>query len=375
MIVYDYIKLKIKDEIMNILYLINFAGKAGTEKYVLNLINSLKGMHNCHLAYSITGPLADSVKDMNLPVFQFAMSNPLDIGAAKQLADYCRKNKIDIIHAQYPRENCIALLSKIFYYKPKVIFTSHLTLENVGTQWKILNKIFSPFNKKIISVCNYGKELLISQGCKPEKIEVIFNGMTLDVSDVSPSTIRTELGIGREFVVVTLARYMEEKGLSFFVKSLHKLKQITDQPFKCLLVGDGELYEEIKEEIKVLGMENEILQLGFRNDVNNILKGCDLFVNSAKCNEALSFAMLEAMSKALPLVATNVGGNSDIVNDETQVGILVEYGDEDAMAKAISDMMNNKEFYKKMSENAVRAVYGRFSYETMLKKTMDVYGI
>ena len=45
------------------------------------------------------------------------------------------------------------------------------------------------------------------------------------------------------------------------------------------------------------------------------------------------------------------------------------------MAKAISDMMNNKEFYKKMSENAVRAVYGRFSYETMLKKTMDVYGI
>ena len=138
MIVYDYIKLKIKDEIMNILYLINFAGKAGTEKYVLNLINFLKGMHNCHLAYSITGPLADSVKDMNLPVFQFAMSNPLDIGAAKQLADYCRKNKIDIIHAQYPRENCIALLSKIFYYKPKVIFTSHLTLENVGTQWKIL---------------------------------------------------------------------------------------------------------------------------------------------------------------------------------------------------------------------------------------------
>ena len=90
---------------MNILYLINFAGKAGTEKYVENLIEAYNGEKaKCFFAYSIHGPLADKMKEKGIPSFQFKMSSPFDIFAAKKLAKYCRENKIDVICPQYPRE-------------------------------------------------------------------------------------------------------------------------------------------------------------------------------------------------------------------------------------------------------------------------------
>lgn len=101
------------------------------------------------------------------------MRNPFDIKAAKELAKYCEVNDIDVIHAQYPRENYIGILAKHFYKKVKVIYTSHLTIKT-GFMWRITNSFMTRKNHKIISVCNYGKELLIGNGFPKDNIEVIF---------------------------------------------------------------------------------------------------------------------------------------------------------------------------------------------------------
>lgn len=357
---------------MKVLYLINHAGKAGTEKYVYNLVKAYKDKKcECFFAYNEEGLLLTQMKEENVPCFQFEMKHPFDIKAAKKLAKYLKENEIDVVHAQYPRENYIALMSKLFYKKTKVVFTSHLTIKT-NFLWKITNKIMTPFNHKIISVCNHGKELLIGNGVKKEKIEVIFNAMTIDKEETD-STIREELGLKDEFLIVTLARYHFAKGLPFLVDSIKRLKEIATVPFKVLIVGDGELWDEITAKIKNEGLSDTILQLGFRKDTDNILSGCDLFVNSASCLEALSFAMLEALSKKLPLVATNVGGNSDIVNPDTDCGIIVDYPDNEQMANAINTLMNDKDMYERMSENAIKAIEGRFNYDKMLDKTFNMY--
>lgn len=357
---------------MKVLYLINHAGKAGTEKYVLNLVKAFnKEKCDCYFAYNEEGLLLNQMKEEGIPCFKVTMKHPFDIKGARALANYLKENEIDVVHAQYPRENYIALLAKLFYKRVKVVFTSHLTIKT-NFLWKITNNIMTRFNHKIISVCNYGKKLLIGNGVKKDKIEVIFNAMTFSESE-EKSTIREELGLKDEFLIVTLARYHFAKGLPFLVDSIKKLKEISNAPFKLLIVGDGELWDEITKKIKDNNLEDTILQLGFRKDTDNILSGCDLFVNSASCLEALSFAMLEALSKKLPLVATNVGGNSDIVNDETDCGLIVEYPDCDAFANAINTLMTDKKMYERMSENAKKAILGRFNYEAMLNKTFDTY--
>ena len=359
---------------LKILYLINHAGKAGTEKYVYNLVKTYNGVNaDCYFAYSEPGLLLEQMEELGIPCFQLTMKNPFDIKAAKALAAYCREHKIDVIHTQYPRENYIAILSKRYYPKVRVVYTCHLTLKN-SLPWRITNRIFTKHNHRIISVCNKGKELLIGNGVSADKIVVVFNGIIPSETVEKNVEKRQEFGIDPDtFVITTLARYHIAKGLDYFTDSVNELKKMTDKKFVVLYVGDGELFDEVKTQIETLGLTNEIRQLGFRRDSQEILAMSDLYVNSAKCFEALSFAIVEALDHALPIVATDVGGNSDIVNDETNCGILVEYGDTKAMATAIKTMIEDEEGYRAFSENARKAALSRFNLEELLKETFRYY--
>lgn len=357
---------------MNILYLINYAGKAGTEKYVKNLIKEYNGKKAvCHFAYSIPGPLSDEMEEEKIPSLRLKMRHPFDLLAAKKLADYCRKNKIDVICPQYPRENAIAVLSKIFYKAPRVVFTSHLTI-SCNIIWKIINRLLTPHNHRIISVCNYGKELLIGNGVKKDRIEVIFNAMEIE-KESTPSTIREELGLKDEFIISIMARYHYSKGLPFLIEAIKELREIATRPFRLLILGDGEEWDKVTGLIRLNNLSENVIQLGFRKDTENVLKGSDAYVNTSSCLEALSFAILEALSKGLPSVVTTAGGNTDIVNDETDCGFAIPYGDTKEFAKALNALMNDEALYKRMSENAIKAIEGRFNYKNMLDRTFETY--
>lgn len=90
---------------MKILYLINFAGKAGTEKYVENLIRILgEDKIIPYLAYNVPGELSEKLENLGVPSLQLNMNKTAVFSASKRLAAYCRENQIDVIHAQYPRK-------------------------------------------------------------------------------------------------------------------------------------------------------------------------------------------------------------------------------------------------------------------------------
>lgn len=359
---------------LKVLYLINHAGKAGTEKYVYNLVKTFKEKDTkCYFAYSEPGLLSEQMENMGIESFRVTMEHPFDLKAAKQVAAICRENNIDVIHTQYPRENYIALLSRRYYSGTRVVYTCHLTLKT-SFLWKITNKLLTKHNHRIISVCNNGKELLIGNGVPEDKIDVVFNGIRPSEEVVKNTEKREELGIDPDtFVISTLSRYHMAKGLDFFTNSVYELKKKTDKKFVVLFLGDGELFDEIKNQIEALGLQNEIKQLGFRSDAAQILSMSDLYVNSAKCYEALSFAILEALDNALPVVATDVGGNSDIVNDETDCGILVDYGDTNAMSNAIKTMMEDREAYERFSQNARQTACEKFNLDVLLEETYKKY--
>ena len=224
-------------------------------------------------------------------------------------------------------------------------------------------------------MCNNAKELLVSNGVNPKKIDVIFNGITYSDEPVEKNNkIRKELGIDEDtFVISILARYHMSKGLDFLVDSIAQLDKKMVRKYVLLIAGDGEYYEDIKNQIHTLGLEEKIIQLGYRDDTSDILRASDVYVNSSKCYEALSFAILEGMSNNLPIVATNAGGNSDIVNDNTDCGFLVEYGDTHAFADALYKLSQDKELCLKLGENAKKATKEIFNLEKVLQQTLDEY--
>ena len=332
---------------MNVLYLINYAGKAGTEKYVENLVRILgRDQITPFFAYNIDGELSEKMRAAGVEMLQLDMGKKAALfSAPKKLAEFCRGNRIDVIHAQYPRENLIALRSKKYYGAPRVVMTSHLTLRLSGASglvWKRLNRHFSPQDHCVISVCREGHDILIENGVLPERIKIIYNGIEPAPLPAHSDVLKKELSLPDDcFVFFIMARFAPEKGLGFLVDTLAELKKKTDRPFCCVIAGDGELMDEVRAQIASLGLENECRLLGYRTDTKHLLPGADAYLCSSECNEAMSFAILEAMNAGLPLVVTDVGGNRDLAETDMQCGFVVNYGDTTAFSDKMKLLMDD----------------------------------
>lgn len=363
---------------MNVLYLINYAGKAGTEKYVENLVRLLGAEKiKAFFAYNIEGGLSKKMREAGLGCLQLELNWKNALSSAKKLGDFCRENKIDVIHAQYPRENIIALLSKRYYPSVKVVFTSHLTLRLSGAKgsvWKMLNRHFTPKNHRIISVCNEGRDILIENGVMKERIQVIFNGMEPADSPSKNDAIKKELGLSDDcFVMTILARFAPEKGLDFLLDVLYKLKSSTEKPFSCLICGDGELFQEISGRVSRLGLQGECKLLGFRSDTKEILAGSDAYLCTSSHNEAMSFAVLEAMNAGLPLVLTDVGANRDLAETFIKCGFVLKYGDIEGFAGAILTLMNDENMRKTLSAAASEKIKKHFDLNKLADEVFAAY--
>jgi len=328
---------------LKVLYLMNHAGKAGTERYVQSVIEKLDNkVIKAYFAYNEEGLLVEKLKALGVETFRIPMSSPFDLKAAWDVSALCRKLQVDLIHTQYLRENYIALFSRFFNRKLKVMYTSHFILKN-NAVLRVFNRLLTPLESNIVAVCNKGKEMMISNGVDGKKIKVIFNGVDPNFWGSSvPSTMRREFGIAEDvFVLLCASRFAYDKGHKFLINSIAELKKITDREFKCILANDGPLFEECKNQVASLGLEKNIIFTGFRKDIKNLIDGSDLYINSS-AHEALSFAIIEVLASGLPVIATDMGGNGDIINPETNCGILVKYDDAVGLAKAVNKIMGSR---------------------------------
>lgn len=360
---------------LNVLYLLNHAGKAGTERYVESLVKYLNGTKvRAFFAYNETGLLVERMEAAGVPVRQVDLRSRFDFKAAKALGKLCNEWDIDLIHCHYLREHYIAMLAKRYRKGLRVVYTNHFVMENDAVT-RLTNRIMDRRQDQMIAVCNKGREQLIKNGWSGERIQVVFNGVDPAVwaGDRSESTLRAELGIPEErFVMLCASRFADDKGHKYLIDSVKRLTELTAVPFTLVLAGDGPLLEETKAQVETLGLADRVVFIGFRKDIKNLYKGSDLYVNASR-HEALSFLIIEAMAAGLPVVATDMYGNSDIVNDDTKCGLLVEYDNPDSMAVALKCMLEDPAFLAECRQNALRTVKDRFEVHKMADAAYAVY--
>ena len=362
--------------VMKVLYLLNFAGKAGTERYVETLVKYLSadGLVQPYFAYNEGGLLVERLEAMGVPCRRVEMRSRFDKQAARELAALCQEWDIDLIHCHYLREHYTALLAKKYNKKIRVVYTNHFVLANDFIT-RLSNRMMDKRQDQMIAVCNKGKEQLIANGWSGDRIQVIFNAVDLDAwaGGRADSTLRAELGLDEDrFVMLCASRFAEDKGHKYLIDSVKRLTERTDRPFTLVLAGDGPLLEPTKAQVAELGLEDCVKFIGFRKDMKNLYKGSDLYVNSSQ-HEALSFLIIEAMAAGLPVIATDMGGNSDIVNDEAGCGLLVEYDNPDSMAGAMKRFLEEPEFLARCRENARKTIEDKFEIHKMCRATYGVY--
>lgn len=366
---------------LNVLHLINYPGKGGSERYILSLAEKLHD-NKCkfYVAYSEDGPMLRQVRKLGIKTFKIAMKSPYDFKAAWQVKKLCRELSIDIVHTHFLRENYIGVLSKLLGNRVVLVNTGHL-LAKKNILVKFTDLLFSAATDEIIAVSKAVRDMLVSQGIRPSKISVIYNGVDLDYWKGERSLkAREDFEIGdQEFVVTSVARFSEEKGHIFLmeaIKQFLKMRKKSDKGFakkvRFLLVGDGENLEHCKGLAGMMGISDSVIFAGFRKDVRSILHSSDLYV-SHSMSEALGISILEAMACGLPVVATNSGGPSEIINAENNCGILVECGDTDGFAAAIHKIVNDTELYNTYRENAIKIVEKEFNLDNTAESTYNLY--
>ncbi len=369
---YKYVR---NEETLNVLYLINYAGKGGTETYIKILSEKLiSGGNNVHLLYNIKDKLCVDVKKLGISPVQIKMAHPFDVWAAFKLAKYCKENKIDVIHTQHQRENYVAVLSKLFNPKVKTVFTYHFAYEN-STLWKFTNKFITKWDDATIAVCEKVNHVMNRNNVSLKNSYVIYNGVPYEdvLYDASNSAIRKEFGIDENtFVFVSLTRFTSEKGNLFLLKSILELKKHAEKPFKLFLVGEGEEIELCKQFAQQNNLNENVIFAGYRTDPYEFLKASNCYVNSSS-SEALSFAIIEGLAKGLPAIVTSVGGNGEIVNEQTGCGLVIDYGDINGMASAMQKLMSDESLVKKLRLLALQTVKTKFNLENTLENTINVY--
>jgi len=359
---------------LRVLYLINFAGKAGTERYVETLIKKLKTDRiEPFLVYNIDGPLVEVAKELGAKTFQITMKSPFDKKAAKELAAICKAEKIDVVHAQFLRENYIALFAKRKYPGIKVVYTMHFVMHN-NPIIKFFNRRLAKNNHAMISVCNLGAKVLAENGNPAEKICVINNGVDIkEWATKTGATLKTELQLqGETQLMLCSARFAHDKGHKYLIDSIAVLKEQTKVPICLALANDGPLFEEIKAYAEEKNLTDIVRFLGFRKDVKNLLDSCDIYVNSSE-HEALSFNLVEACAAEKPIIATDMAGNSDIVNNKTNCGLLVEYNNPKSMADAMKLLLEDVNLRNVYAKNARLAAEKYFNLDTVASETYKIY--
>lgn len=378
---------------MNILYLIYHAGNGGSEKYVYDLCNEvLRNGHTPLLGYCENGKLVTKLQELGVECIKLDMPSPYSIKAVFALKSIIRRYHIDIVHAQFPRENYLACLAKMSGSPIKVVYTAHVINEDIGVKY-ITNSIIGLFNHRLIAVSKAVQRDLEHSGYARNKTILIYNGLDIDAFKSSPLAIDSNLtrAIMRNMILdmdlsarkksiekipdddillVNISRFSPEKGLEYLLDEFKKANACNEK-IKLVLVGDGGQKDAILNKIRQLQLENEIFLMGYREDTWEILSGCDIYVSSSQ-KESLGYSILEAMLCSMPIIATDVGGCSELVNFESNCGFLVPYGSEELHEK-ILEFARERDYMTVLGENAHRYIERYFDKKLMMNRTMDIY--
>jgi glycosyltransferase involved in cell wall biosynthesis len=294
----------------------------------------------------------------------------------KQVKDF----NPDIIHLSGLQSSGFhAVLAARFCGKRNILLVvrgSSIDAINISNKMKfVFGRIVEPLtmklSKKVYTVCDaMARREYIKKNAKDRLIATIHNSApNIDLTKINKYDLRNKLNIKDESILVAIVgRIVYDKGVTFVSDAI---KKITDKRIKFIFIGDEPnelgLADRLVSEID----EERVFLMGKQDNVMPILNECDIFL-LATLHENLSNALLEACSLGLAVIATNVGGNPEVIEHDYN-GILIPPACSESICSALMQLVNNNVKIIRLGENAQKVIRNNFSQNLLLKKVEKVY--
>jgi glycosyltransferase involved in cell wall biosynthesis len=279
-----------------------------------------------------------------------------------------KRERVAIVHAQSGHTMALAALASLGT-RAKIVFARRVTTPlraNRPTRWKYARA------HRLISVSRAGVDGLLRAGVNPDRVRVVPSGVPLAKPAAPASTdLLSSFGVpvGAPLAVL-VASLSAGKDPSTFVRAIQIARR--EMPaLHALIVGDGPLRESIAAEIAALGLDGFVHLTGFRTDPESIESAASVVVLTSKSLEGTPGVLLDALALGKPIVATNVGGVPEVIEDGVS-GLVVPIGDAEAVGRSIARVLRDPTLAERLSAGA-RARAPMFSIENTVNRTMDVY--
>ncbi len=339
---------------MKITQLMLAKGFGGAERYFVDLSSILAEYGHklqviCHRDFQEMNRLTGIP---GITVESFSVAGWWDMFSLKKMSKEIERFEPDIVHAH---------LARGAYMAGKTCKKN-----NIPLVVKTHNYVDLKYYKNVdvfITTTKDQQQYLLQEGISPEKTKVIPNFSRV------PAVEAVSRHVNDPLVIASCGRMVEKKGFHILLKAFNKVLESGAQA-SLRLGGDGKEKNDLQRLSEDLGINDHIEFCGWVNSISEFLENADIFVLPS-LDEPFGIVVLEAMAKGRPLISTRAQGPSEILDEET--AYLVETGSVDALAKALSIAISDKDGRLKKAEKALCAFNNTYSENVVVPKIVQLY--
>ena len=289
-----------------------------------------------------------------------------------------RQNSFDVIESFTPHSNLLGLPVAWLAGIPIRVGSHHGKIENspFWLSWVHGKMVNSSIVKCLVAVSYQVKDYTLSrEHVKENKVKVILNGINLPKYPIRKKSFKmgilNELGLeGKHKLILSVGRLTHQKGHTFLLDSIpYVLEKFSHAVF--VIAGDGYLLDELEKKSELLNINFNVHFLGLRDDIADLMNAADIFVLPSIW-EGLPIAMLEAMSFGLPVVASQVEGIEDVIENEFS-GLVVPPENVQLLAGAINRLLEHPGEAEKMGRIGREHVFSRHTVDQMCASYEDLF--
>jgi sugar transferase (PEP-CTERM/EpsH1 system associated) len=356
----------------------------GLENGLVNIINRIPAERYRHAIISLTdiSTFRQRISRQDVALFALHKRPGNDVAMLVKLWRIFRDLRPDIVHSR----NLAAMEAQLPAWLAGVPCRVHgehgrdvFDLDGTSRKYRWVRRLYRPLIQRYIALSQELNDYLhIGVGVKTSRLRTICNGVDVERFRPAGETHRESVlprgfACGDGLLIGSVGRLEAVKDQLTLVRAFSELcrQRPDERGLRLVLVGDGSLRPQIDQLVVEQGIEDRVWLAGSREDVPQLLSALDVFVLPSLA-EGISNTILEAMACALPVVATRVGGNEELVR-EGETGFLVPRADPQAMARALLAYVDDATLRHEHGSAARKRAEDVFSISGMAERYQEVY--
>ncbi len=327
------------------------------------------------VCFDARGRLFERLSADGRPTAFVARRPGLDLSLGARLRSEFDRLGADVVHAHNRTALFYGVVAGLFRPRRALVYTEHDRSFPERLRVRGLHAVLSRRVDAVAAVCGAVRDAIVAtERFPPDRCRVIVNGVAdpEPASGAARESVRAEFGVaaGRPLALV-IGHLTDVKDHATLLDSLARIEP-AHRPF-TVVAGDGPLRGALEERRARLALQADVAFPGYRTDVPRLLGGADLLVMSSK-SEGLSIALVEAIARGVPIVATAVGGNAEVVGDGEN-GLLVPSGNPPALAAAITRLAEDEALRARFAAAARERFARRFRIGAMIDAYQELYRV